>query len=210
MRKILFIICALFISLSAGAHSGKATYHIIIDTDGAADDLRAISMLLSSREVETLAITTSEGALTPAATAEKVTALLYHFHHEGIPVGVGRALNIAPPPWRQQSEQISWGSPSTTQTVVEDPVSGKQFRNAVELIIETIEVEKEKITFFCFGTLTNLNDVLTAKPHLKERIERVIWYNSSANPLRGSNYDADRASAHSVLGSVTVEIVSGE
>jgi len=123
MRKILFIICALFISLTVEAHSGKATYHVIIDTDGAADDLRAISMLLSSREVETLAITTSEGALSPAATAAKVKALLYHFNHEGIPVGIGRALNIAPPLWRQQSEKISWGclpltGSSTTVRVV--------------------------------------------------------------------------------------------
>ena len=202
MYKIILTICTLFFCLFAEAQSGKARFHVIIDTDGAADDLRAISMLLSNREVETLAITTSEGALTPAAAAKKITALLYHFYHEGIPVGTGRALNINPPVWRQQSEQIFWGKEQNT-------VSTGQ--SAVELIIETLEEEDDEVIFFCFGTLTNLSDVLAAKPHLKYSIDRVIWYNSSANPLRGSNYDADRASADKVLASgIQVDIVSGE
>jgi len=201
MRKISLTITALFFCLFAEAHSDKARFHVIIDTDGAADDLRAISMLLSSREVETLAITTSEGALTPAAAAAKVTALLHHFHHEGIPVGTGRALNIEPPFWRRQSMQINWGK---EQNIAQPAQS------AVDLIIEAIENEDNEVIFLCFGALTNLSDLLAVRPDLTKKIDRVIWYNGSANPLRGSNYDADRASAHRVLGSVNVEIVSGE
>ena len=202
MRKISLTICSLFFCLFAEAHSGKARFHVIIDTDGAADDLRAICMLLGNREVETLAVTTCEGALTPADAALKVTALLHHFHHEGIPVGAGRALNIDPPVWRQQSEQIIWGDAKditpTAQTVS-------------EIIIKAVEEEDEKVILMCFGTLTNLNDALAAKPHLKEQIDRVIWYNSSANPLKGANYEADRAPADQVLASgIKIEIVSGE
>ena len=48
------------------AHSGKARFHAVVDTDGAADDLRTLCMLLGNREVEVLAVTTSEGALLPA------------------------------------------------------------------------------------------------------------------------------------------------
>jgi pyrimidine-specific ribonucleoside hydrolase len=202
MRKIITIIFAIFFCLFAEAHSGKARFHVIIDTDGAADDLRAICMLLSNREVETLAITTSEGALTPAAAARKATALLHGFYHEGIPVGAGRAPGIAPPAWRGQSEQIYWGD--------EKNISPSE-HSATEIIIQAIENEKEKVILMCFGTLTNLHDVLTAKPELKDRIERVIWYNSSANPLKGANYEADRASADKVLASgVQVDMVSGE
>jgi pyrimidine-specific ribonucleoside hydrolase len=202
MHKIFLTICTLFFCLFAEAHSGKARFHVIIDTDGAADDLRAICMLLSNREVETLAVTTCEGALTPAVAAQKVTALLHHFHHEGIPVGEGKTLSIHPPAWRQQSEQISWGDTRGIAT------SGQTAR---ELIIQTIEDEDEKVIFMCFGSLTNLNDVLAAKPQLKERIERVIWYNSSAMPLRGANYDADRVSAEKVLDKgIQIDIVSGE
>ncbi|MDR3094051.1 MAG: nucleoside hydrolase [Bacteroidales bacterium] len=187
-------------SLFAQAHSGKARFHVIIDTDGAADDLRAICMLLSNREVEVLAVITSEGALTPDVSTLKINALLRHFHHEGIPVGTGRSLGIPAPAWRRQSESISWGDTARLCFSRKD---------AKALIVQTIEEEEEKVIFLCLGTLTNLNDALTAKPQLKERIDRVIWYNSSAKPLKGANYNADPKSATAVLNSgLTVDIVS--
>ena len=149
MRRIFLTFCSLLFCLFAAAHSGKARFHVIIDTDGAADDLRAICMLLGNREIEVLAITTSEGALTPQDAALKTKSLLHHFHHEGIPVGVGRMLNIKPPEWREQSEQVHWGA-STGITVSKI--------SAVDLIISTLEEEDEKVVFICLGTLTNLND----------------------------------------------------
>ena len=44
-------ISALF-PIAAQAHSGKARFHIIVDTDCAADDLRTLCMLLGNREIE--------------------------------------------------------------------------------------------------------------------------------------------------------------
>lgn len=57
------------------AHSGKARLHLIVDTDGAADDLRTLLMQLANREAEVLAIVTSEGALSPSTTALKADDL---------------------------------------------------------------------------------------------------------------------------------------
>lgn len=194
---ILFAVCFLF----AEAHSGKARFHVLIDTDGAADDLRAICMLLGNREVEVLSVTASDGALTPDVAALKVTALLRRFHHEGIPVGAGRPLDIQPPMWRKQSEEIVWGDTAGLIAPRQD---------AKSLIAYTVENEAEKVTLVCLGTLTNLSDALLANPRLKERIDKVIWYNSSARPLQGFNYDADRKSAGIVLASgIRVDVVSG-
>lgn len=202
VKTYLSAVFTLFFCLFVEAHSEKVNYRIIIDTDGAADDLRAICMLLGNREVETLAITTSEGALTPLAAAKKANALLHDLCHEDVPVGVGRHIEIAPPAWRKQSERIKWGSALNIYVPVQ---------NAVDLITETLKGEEGKITFVCLGALTNVNDALAANPALKEKIERVIWYNSSARPLKGANYNADRASANKALMSgLRVEIVSGE
>ena len=200
IRRLLISLFFIALCSLAEAHSGKARFHVIIDTDGAADDLRAICMLLGNREIEVLAITTSEGALTPGIAAVKVKSLLHHFYHEGIPVAAGRNLNVTPPLWRQQSELIDWGDPSGIAVP-------KQ--TAKDLIIETIENEDEKVLFICLGTLTNLSDVLAAKPQLKDRIDKIVWYNNSANPLSGANYDNDRASADKVLAiDIPVEMIS--
>ncbi|MDR1675547.1 MAG: nucleoside hydrolase [Tannerella sp.] len=202
MRRLLFagIICGLAGCLPVAAHSGKARFHVLIDTDGAADDLRAICILLGNREVEVLSVTTSEGALTPAVAARKVTALLCHFHHEGIPVGTGRPLNIPPPAWRKHSEEALWGD--TAHLAVSS-------QKAADLLVHTIENEEERVTVICLGTLTNLHDALAERPELKERIGQVIWYSSSAQPLQGANYDADPVSADLVLASgIPVHIVS--
>jgi pyrimidine-specific ribonucleoside hydrolase len=149
-----------------------------------------------------LAITTSEGALTPLTAAKKTDALLRDFYHEGIPVGVGRHIEKAPPKWRRQSEQIGWGNAPDTYAPA---------YKAADLIAETLRNEEEKVILICLGALTNVSEALDADPALKDRIERVIWYNGQASPLKGANYDADRASADRVLKSgIRVEIVSGE
>jgi len=66
---------------SATAHSGKPKYHIIIDSDGAIDDMRAITMFLAYDDVRVLGITASQGSVKPYSAAIKITSLLADFHH---------------------------------------------------------------------------------------------------------------------------------
>jgi len=183
------------------AHSGKARFHLVIDTDAAADDLRAICMLLGNREAEVLAITTSEGALQPLPAARRVASLLAEFHHEGIPVGAGRETGVAAPAWRAHTERIGWGTP------LPDTV---RFVPAQELIVQALAEEEEKVVFVALGALTNLNDVLRSDPSRGARIERIVWYDDFIGTDGGANFRADSVSAREVLASgIPVEIVSG-
>lgn len=202
-----FVLRALFVAVffftlvpAVRAHSGKARFHAVIDTDGAADDLRTICMLLGNREVEVLAVTTSEGALLPEEAAARVAALLAGFHHEGIPVGAGRAVNASAPAWRGHSGQVDWGDAAAAQG---------DYPPASALLAETLRDEEEKVVVVALGALTNLHDLLEADPSLGERIDRVIWYNEGADPLEGANYRTDSDAARHVLASgVRVEVVS--
>jgi len=182
-------ISALF-PIAAQAHSGKARFHIIVDTDCAADDLRTLCMLLGNREIEVLAVTTSEGALPPRLSARRAAALLDGFGHEGIPVGAGRGTDAAAPAWRARSERIEWGD---TASVAAPSASAR------DLMIETIEGEEEKTVLVALGALTNIGDALDAQPSIAERIDRIIWYNDEACPPAGPNYEADKASAEKVM-----------
>ena len=182
------------------AHSGKARFHAIIDTDGAADDLRTLCMLLGNREVEVLAVTTSEGALPPAESAASVRALLDGFYHEGVPVGAGHPTGTAAPVWRTHSRQVDWGDTLSVRTA---------FPPAQALIAETLEDEEEKVFFIALGALTNVCDALRENPALGDRIDRIVWYNNQAEPLAGANFEADSVAARAVLASgVPVAVVS--
>lgn len=210
MRKS--IICRLFILAVSGisalvptaalAHSGKARFHIIVDTDCAADDLRTLCMLLGNREIEVLAVTTSEGALPPHVSARRAATLLGDFHHQGIPVGAGRETGAAAPAWRTLSGKTEWGDTTRLSATI---------AAAPDLIIETIEGEDEKVTFVALGALTNIGDALAATPSIADRLERIVWYNDGVRPLSGANYEADKAAAEKVIGSgIDMVIVSAD
>ncbi|MCM1150787.1 MAG: nucleoside hydrolase [Alistipes sp.] len=188
--KRLFLLLALLAALPGFAHSGKARFHIVVDTDGAADDLRTLCLLLGNREAEVLAITSSEGAQDPRRTAACVQALLRSFHHEGIPVGCGEATGVAAPLWRKHSEQIDWGE-----------IEAAPIPEAPQLLCETIEGEEEPIVIVAMGALTNFDKLFVARPALKQRIARIIWYNDCSLPLESANYRADPEAARRVLAS---------
>lgn len=206
MRRHLLgaLLTALLLAASADgfAHSGKARWHAVIDTDAAADDLRTLCMLLGNREIEVLAVAASEGALTPADAARKCSALLDSFHHEGVPVGAGRAVGAPAPPWRAHSERIDWGDGTPPRSA---------FPDAVTLLAQTLADEEEPVTFIALGTLTNLADLMQARPELTSRIRQVVWYSTQAEPPAGPNYAADTLSAQRVLaGGLPVAIVSAD
>lgn len=182
------------------AHSGKARFHAVIDTDGAADDLRAISMLLGNREIEVLALTTSDGALAPDESAVRVRALLDGFHHEGVPVGAGYGAGAEAPAWRGSSRRVDWG----------DTLAVRPSYPAVkDLLAETLRNEEEKVVILALGALTNVRDLLEDDPTLAERIDRIVWYNDQVAPLAGPNYAADPAAARAVLASgVPVTVIA--
>ncbi len=200
MRRIL--LCLLLLcAQTALAHSGKARYHIIVDTDGAADDLRTLCLLLGNHDAEVLAVVTSDGALPPVQTARRAAALLHELHQEGIPVGAGRITASTVPHWRTHSQQIEWGDTASVNGV---------FPPAVDLMYETIRGESAPVMIVALGALTNCNDLRRQQPACFDRIERILWY-GGAEPGQEANYRADPGAARQLLdaGRVPVETIAG-
>ncbi len=195
--SLLFTFLTIF---NVHAHSGKARFHVIVDVDGAADDLRTLSMLLGNREIEVLSINSSNGALTPAETANRISALLKEFFNEGVPVGVGREVKSVEPEWRDMSRKINWSDSISTQNILQV---------APALIKETLDNEEEKVTYLALGSLTNLSDLLSLFPNSKNKIDRIVWYNDYDNIEESANYLADKISADSILKSgIKIDIIS--
>ena len=99
----LFIIFFLF-PCAAYPHTYKIS--VIVDTDAALDDIRAIAMLINSDVADIPLIVTSDGAASPAAGAGNLSRLLDYFKIKDTKIAAGRVLEKAAPQWRGLSENI--------------------------------------------------------------------------------------------------------
>lgn len=179
---ILFPLLSTLLAPTLYGHSGKPKYHIIIDTDAAMDDLRAVTTLLACNDIRVLGIVGSQGTLTAESSANKVSSLLAYFHHEGIPVGMGRPLNHELPYWSNIAGSISWGN--------SDFINPKSYPAAGELMNEITKSYPDKIILIALGALTNFADWLKSYPEKTQMVERIIWYNDS-DFKKGFNYQTD-------------------
>jgi len=171
-------------------HSGNPAHHVIIDTDGALDDMRAITMLLACNDVRVLAITCSDGTLRADSTVVKVKALLAAFHHEGIPVGLSKGTGKALPSWSSFVQSVDWGMEQEGTCNMQKGVPGFPVIDAMELIDQVTDGYRKQITLVALGSLTTFSNWLKAAPGRQAGIERIIWFNEL--PLEeGYNYQCD-------------------
>jgi pyrimidine-specific ribonucleoside hydrolase len=179
-RMIGTILLAGIIFSQLSAHSGKPNYHVVIDTDGALDDMRSISMLLSQNDIRVLAITCSQGTLLPDSVYVKVRSLLSAFHHEGIPVGIGEKSDLELPEWSAFAQNITWGDAADDHNI--------DFReDATNLLVRTTENYPHPLTLIALGSLKTYADWISENPDVSGKIERIIWYNHH-NIAKGFNY----------------------
>jgi len=178
----------------------RLKHSVIIDTDCAIDDMRAISLLLSRPEVTIKAILISDGSLPPGKGTVKARSLLHEFRRDDIPVAGGSVLKGVNPPWRDFNDKISWG-----REVI--PSIGP--KKAVAVLAEELKGSNERIILVCLGPLTNIGQMISMDPGLVPEIERIIWYNESVKPLQGFNYECDEENAGVVFRSgVRIDVIS--
>lgn len=168
------------------AHSGKARFHAIIDTDGAADDLRTLCMLLGNREVEVLAVTTSEGA-----ASRRVGRVRAGAARRILPRGRPGRCGASDRNGRSGVEDAFPAGGLGRHALRPDrlsPGAGADRRNARRRGGEGPSSSPS-------GALTNVCDALRENPALGDRIDRIVWYNNQAEPLAGANFEADSVAA---------------
>ena len=222
-KRLLVFLFSLLQGIAVLAHSGKPAHHVIIDTDGALDDMRAITMLLSGNEIRVLAITCSHGTLAPDHVHTKVRSLLLAYHHEGIPVAVGDKVNSELPYWSGFAGAVPWGYMIALIQQQEgrsekgfgvsvskaDRIKGdRDALNTSVLLQKTVENYSNDITLVALGSLKTYADWLRSNPAMIEKIKRVIWYNSH-DIEAGFNYQLSPDSYDFMVQSgINMEIVS--
>jgi len=180
------------------AHTGKPKYHLIIDTDGAIDDLRAISMLLAGNECRVLAITCSQGTLSPKSCYDKVNSLLSTYYHNGIPIGIGEETKAKLPDWNPFSESIIWGENQKSEKI----------ENASDLLEKTMINYPNQVSLIALGSMKTYADWLRKYPDSFFKIKNIIWYNDTLLE-NGFNYMIDKASYDEMVNwGIPIQIIS--
>ncbi len=180
MKHLSSILTFLLLCGLLSAHSGKPRYHVVIDTDGALDDMRAITMFLAASDVRVLAITCSRGSLPARNTGRKVRSLLHTFHHEGIQVGTDTDLDTILPEWSSFANDVWWGK-------CQDVNPCDTFENATGLLKKVIHDYPYPVTLIALGSLETYAGLIRSDPEISDNIKRIIWYNEYITD-RGYNY----------------------
>jgi len=192
MKKVILILSAVLcvVCVTGSPIPEKTNFDIVIDTDGAIDDMRAISMLLSRPEVNIRGILLSDGSVAPDESYSRIKAVLKTFNADTIPVGTGPEIKGLNPDWRKFNMGIDY----------EQGPSGKSSLSASVLLEQILRESNNQITLICLGPLTNIKHALEADKSLWNKTDRIIWY---GNPLNGTggdfNYTCDTAAAHYVM-----------
>ncbi len=182
------LLAGVFFLANAGtacAHTGPS---VIVDTDMAADDARALALLLNSPCLNVVAVVTSDGASPPDVGATNVCRMLRFLKREDVSVGIGRTLTGPAPAFRQNATGLDWAD------LGEPLIPAGGLREAKVLINLALESSPDRVIYVCLGPLSNLADALEGAPAQAGRISKVMWYGTPPRSSRpGWNAKRDEA-----------------
>lgn len=190
MRKshLILVSILLLMSICLIAHDEKAP--IIIDTDCAPDDLRAICLMLADSHVDVKAISITPGACSAEISYQKVKALLKELGRDNIAVVAGAENSHYIPAWREFATSIRWGKEEG-----KFPASEGKLADSLLAVINS----NENTTLIMLGSLANLEALLQAEPNLESKISSMLWFNNYPETEQGENFRQAPDSAKYVL-----------
>jgi pyrimidine-specific ribonucleoside hydrolase len=173
-----FLLLALTINLDA--HPWKPSHYVVIDTDGGADDLKALNMLLASPDVRVLAIIASGGTIDAQNCYIKVRSMLDSFHHEGLPVAI--SYNVMGVNY-QMPLHLKWAE---SENVIPPATS-----NFIEIVNRAMEGETSPVKLIALGSLNSAAGMIRAGMSFSE----IYWSIGEMGTPDDLNYTLDPESA---------------
>ncbi len=176
-RLIVFLSCFILLQ-TTGLYSHSYQVPLVVDTDMALDDARALVMLLNQEVGKVTLIVTGDGAVSPQKGCRNLERLLALLARGDIGLAQGRGLHKKAPPWRTWSEKIF------SQPGQQAPKSREAFPAAAQALVQVIGAADTPYVYLCLGPLTNLADALKKEASIKEKISRLIYYGTEPGAPR--------------------------
>ena len=176
---------------SGGVRAGDATTHVVVDTDLGFDDVLALSLLSSRRDVAIEAVTVAgTGLATCPRDAYRAARILRFLRRGAVPVACGRGsplagFNAFPPDWREAAGKLGAGL---------HPARGAVSRlDAPDLIARAAGDSPAPVTLLTLGPLTNVAEALRRHPSIRTRIRRIVAMAGAVNVPGNVGPGHDRA-----------------
>ncbi len=196
-------ILALTLTLSAtalAARAGEPDHHdpveharteaLLVDTDMALDDVRALLALLAAPGVDVAAVATVGGSASVGRGTDNLLGLLESLHRGDIGIARGAVCPSPAPPWRDTVEGLAGASFPPPQHTTAAPWDAAWLAHVAEEHGGAVEV-------LALGPLTNLGGAVEADPGVLGAVSR-IWIpfrRPAGTALEGYNLDTDLAAA---------------
>ncbi len=162
---------ALAVLLWFGCAASRERIPVILDHDGATDDYLALLMLAGSRCCEIRGVTVSYG-LGHRDAALKATGMILQTLELDVPVAGHdsglRGPNSFPDDWRDTSDRVM-GLP-----ILRDERADLNHTGSARLLVELLEDSETPVTLIATGPLTNIADLITQRPDLLAKIDRLV------------------------------------
>jgi inosine-uridine nucleoside N-ribohydrolase len=145
---------------------------LIIDTDPGVDDAFAIALAATHPDVELLAVTTVAGNIGIELTTRNALSVLALCGRSDVPVAAGAH--------RPFSRPVRGGSAHGVDglgghaAALPQPTASVDPRDAVTLLVDTLNAADEPVTVVAIGPLTNVALLLAAHPGVKPKIDRLV------------------------------------
>jgi len=149
----------------------SASRPVLLDCDPGHDDAIAILLAVSDPGIDLRAVTTVAGNSTLENTTRNALRVLDMVGRPDIPVASGRA---APLVRELSTAAIMHGVGGLEGPLPAEPSRPALQAPALELIEQVLTDADEPVTLVATGPLSNMADVVTQLPHLRDRIRELV------------------------------------
>ncbi|MGF1540070.1 MAG: nucleoside hydrolase [Pleurocapsa sp.] len=147
---------------------------VLMDHDGAIDDLLATMLLMTMTQVKTIGIVITPADCYPQAAVSVTRKILDFMGKSEIPVAEStvRGINPFPPDFRRDPVIINnFPILNELDTLLTPLVSesGQQF------IVNCLKAASESVTLMVTGPLTTIAEAIAIEPQIIQKIEEIVW-----------------------------------
>lgn len=175
---------------------------IIVDCDTGIDDAMALTIAVSAKNLDIIAVTTVAGNTTVNNATRNTCNVLHFLGRDDIPVAMGASCPLERPLMTASSVHGKGG------------LRGWEFKEnysdnlsslpAVELMADSIGKVEGKVTIVALGPVTNIEAFIRRYPGLKDRVEEIVfmgmsYHSGNPTPLSTFNVLADPEAFRKVI-----------